>query len=188
LPGLVCLLALGELLWRSGRLVVAFAVGHIGATLLVAAGLTSAVEFGWLPAAVSRATDVGMSYGAAAVLGTLTCALPRRWRAGWVGWWLAVGVTAVLMSREFTDVGHTVALVLGMVLSTRFGRPARWTRPLVLLLVIAAGFGYLMMAGSGLSLALAAGAGILGATAGHVLARRRMLAAAALVGGPPALG
>ena len=39
LPGLVCLLALAELLWRSARLVVAFAVGHVGATLLVAVGL-----------------------------------------------------------------------------------------------------------------------------------------------------
>ena len=44
LPGLVCLLALFELMYHSVRLIVAFAVGHIGATLLVAAGLTAAVE------------------------------------------------------------------------------------------------------------------------------------------------
>ena len=31
LPGLVCLLALGELIWRSTGLLIAFAVGHIGA-------------------------------------------------------------------------------------------------------------------------------------------------------------
>ena len=37
LPGLMCLMALAELQWGSGRLVVAFAVGHVGATLLVAA-------------------------------------------------------------------------------------------------------------------------------------------------------
>src|ERR1700722_17891083 len=42
LPGLVCLLALGELIWRSTGLLVAFAVGHIGATLLVAVGLVAA--------------------------------------------------------------------------------------------------------------------------------------------------
>src|SRR6478672_5810806 len=41
LPGLVCLLALAELLWRSGRLVLAFALGHIGATLIVAVGLAA---------------------------------------------------------------------------------------------------------------------------------------------------
>ena len=49
LPGLVCLLAVAELIYHSGLLVVAFAAGHTGATLLVAAGLTAAVEMGWLP-------------------------------------------------------------------------------------------------------------------------------------------
>ena len=95
LPGLVCLLALAELLWRSGRLVVAFAVGHIGATLLVAVGLTAAVELGWLSTDVSRATDVGMSYGASAVLGALAAAMPWRWRPAWTGWWIAVAAAVV---------------------------------------------------------------------------------------------
>ncbi len=45
-PAWCALLALAELLWRSHRLVVAFVVGHIGATLLVAAGLAAAVERG----------------------------------------------------------------------------------------------------------------------------------------------
>jgi len=36
LPCLVCLLALAELIWRSGRLAIVFVTGHIGATLLVA--------------------------------------------------------------------------------------------------------------------------------------------------------
>jgi Rhomboid-like protein len=54
LPGLVCLLAIAELMYRSALLVVAFATGHIGATLLVAVGLTASVEMGWLPVSVSR--------------------------------------------------------------------------------------------------------------------------------------
>src|ERR1700694_1276541 len=69
LPGLLCVLALAELMWRSRRLVVAFALGHIGATPVVALGLTAAIELDWLPTSVSRATDVGMSYGVMAVLG-----------------------------------------------------------------------------------------------------------------------
>ena len=117
LPGLVCLLAVAELLWRSGRLLATFAIGHIGATLLVAAGLLTAVEMGWLPWSVSLATDVGMSYGAAAVLGSLTAAIPRRWRPAWIGWLLAVGVAVVAVGRDFTDVGHAVALALGMLVS-----------------------------------------------------------------------
>ncbi|HPX38073.1 MAG TPA: hypothetical protein PLE49_15375, partial [Mycobacterium sp.] len=88
LPGLVALLALGELLWESRRLVVAFAVGHIGATLIVAAGLAAAIAAGVLSRSVADAADVGMSYGAIAVLGTFTAAIPHRWRAAWAGWWL----------------------------------------------------------------------------------------------------
>jgi hypothetical protein len=160
LPGLVCLLALAELLWRSGRLVVAFTVGHVGATLLVAIGLTGAVELGWLPVSVSRATDVGMSYGAAAVLGALTAAIPRRWRPAWIGWWLAVGMAAVGVGRDFTDVGHAVALALGMLVATRFGTPERWTSARFVLLGVAALFGYLVLAGTGLSMMIAAVSGL----------------------------
>ena len=91
LPFLTCLLALAELHLRTIRLMVAFVVGHIGATLLVAAALAAAVEFGWLPLSVTRASDVGMSYGALAVLGAMTAVIPQRWRAAWVGWWVVGG-------------------------------------------------------------------------------------------------
>ena len=81
LPFLTCLLALAELHLRTIRLMVAFVVGHIGATLVVAAALAAAVEFGWLPMSITRASDVGMSYGALAVLGAMTAVIPQRWRA-----------------------------------------------------------------------------------------------------------
>src|ERR1700740_3213173 len=85
LPFLTCLLALAELHLRTIRLVVAFLVGHVGATLVVAAALAAAVEFGWLPISVARASDVGMSYGALAVLEAMTAAIPERWRPAWIG-------------------------------------------------------------------------------------------------------
>ena len=157
LPGLVCLLAIAELMWGGIRLTVAFAVGHIGATILVAAGLTAAVELGWLPVSVSRATDVGMSYGATAALGSLTAALPRRWRPAWIGWLLAAGVGVVAVGRDFTDVGHAVALALGMLVSTRFGRPAHWTPVRFAMLGVAAAFGYLVLASTDMVVATAAG-------------------------------
>ena len=123
LPCLVCLLALAELIWRSGRLAIVFVTGHIGATLLVAVGLTAAIEFGWLPLSISRASDVGVSYGAVAVLGALTAAIPSRWRPAWIGWWVPVGIAAAALGDDFTDVGHSVALVLGMLVSLRLGGP-----------------------------------------------------------------
>ncbi|GLP75613.1 hypothetical protein TUM20983_27230 [Mycobacterium antarcticum] len=173
LPGLVCLLALGELLWRSGRLVVVFVAGHVGATLLVAVGLTAAVSRGWLPTSVAHATDVGMSYGATAVLGALTPAIPSRWRPAWIGWWLAVALAVVGVGRDFTAVGHLLALVVGMVVATRFGSPRGWTWNLFALLAIGAPFGFLVLASEG-TLVLAAVCGLAGAILGMAVARAQL--------------
>lgn len=166
LPGLVALLALGELLWESRRLVVTFVIGHVGATLLVAAGLGAALMVGWVSHSIVNATDVGMSYGAVAVLGSFTAAIPRRWRAGWAGGWLAVAIgSAVLSGGEFTNIGHAVALVLGMAVGTRFGTPQHWTLPRYALLAVAAGFSYLLMAYGDLTAGVTAVLGLAGAAA-----------------------
>ncbi|MDT5092071.1 MAG: hypothetical protein QOH60_1434 [Mycobacterium sp.] len=177
LPGLVCLLALAELFWRSGRVLITFAIGHVGATLIVAMGLVAAVDFGWLPVSVVRATDVGISYGAAAVLGALTAAIPTRWRPAWIGWWAAIGALIVCTSivglspdSGFTDAGHVVALALGMAVSLRFGGPARWTKVRVALFVIGVGFGYLVLVNTGLPVVIAPIVGTVGALTARRLA------------------
>ncbi len=146
LPGLVCLLALGEMIWRSRGLVVAFALGHIGATLVVAAWLATALTAGWLPMSLARATDVGMSYGAVCVLGALTASIPSRWRPLWIGWWLGNAIAAAF-SADFTAVGHVVALLLGIALSFRLRSIVRWTLLHSALLVVGSAFGYMVLCG-----------------------------------------
>lgn len=148
LPGLVCLLALGELIWRSRGLLTTFVVGHIGATLLVALWLAAAVEAQWLPHSVTRATDVGISYGAVCVLGALTASIPSRWRPVWIGWWLGIAVTAAVLSVDFTAIGHVVALLLGVALSFRLRSGTSWTPLRVVLLCGAVVFGYCLLSGS----------------------------------------
>jgi hypothetical protein len=162
LPCLICLLALAELIWRSGRLALVFVTGHVGATLLVAVGLTAAIELGWLPLSISRASDVGVSYGAVAVLGALTAAVPHQWRPVWLGWWLPVGIVAAALSDDFTDVGHSIALVLGMLVSTRLAGPAHWTPVRCASLAVGASFGFLILA-HGERTPLIGGVGLLGA-------------------------
>jgi hypothetical protein len=189
LPGLVCLLALAELLWRSGRLAMVFATGHVGATLLVAAGLAAATRFGWLPLSIAFARDVGMSYGAAAVLGALTAAVSRRWRPAWIGWWISVAVGTSVLCVDFTDVGHAVALVLGMLVTIWFGGPVRWTPVRYLLLAVAAMFGFVVLAHTGLTILAGTGLGVVGAVAADRIAhyrrvRRPATAATLAVGGP----
>lgn len=174
LPGLVALLALAELLWRSRRLVVAFIIGHVGATLLVAAGLAAALAAGLTSWSIVNVTDVGMSYGAVGVLGALTAAIPRQWRAVWTGWWLAVAfASAAVTAGDFTNVGHATALVLGMVVGTRFGHPAHWTTARYGLLAVAVAFGYMIMANTGVSIIATASLGTLGALSAHWIDRRR---------------
>ncbi len=169
LPGLVCLLALGELIWRGAGLLIAFTVGHIGATLLVAAGLVAAIEAGWLPIAVAQATDVGVSYGAVSVLGALTASIPSRWRPAWTGWWLGIAVVAAAWADfDFSAVGHVIALLLGMGLSFRLHSLARWTPIHLGLLVVGATYGYSAMCGQS---ALAAIGGVAGALIALLVSR-----------------
>lgn len=168
LPGLACLLALGELIWRSRGLIITFAVGHVGATLIVAVGLVAAVETGWAPISVARASDVGISYGAVCVLGALTASIPSGWRPIWMGWWLSLAVTATL-SGDFTAFGHVLALLLGIGLSFRLSSIARWTPLPATLLVVGCTFGYFVLSGSS-SLLAPAGA-LIGALLGLLAAR-----------------
>jgi hypothetical protein len=176
LPGLVCLLALGELVWRGRGLILAFAVGHVGATLLVAVGLAAAIGAGWLPISVAHASDVGISYGAAAVLGGLTFVIPPRWRPVWIGWWLGTALVTA-SGADFTAVGHLLALTLGMGLSRRLGSTTTgWTVTRVALLAVGVAFGYLMITGSSLVTMVVAGpAGALVALIAQWFARRRQL-------------
>jgi hypothetical protein len=160
-PGLVFLLAVGELLWASKRLMVALALGHVGATLLVAGYLVVAVERGWLPMDVAYEADVGMSYCVAGALGALAPAIPRACRLAWIGWWLGVASLVVVVTTDFAYLGHLVALVLGMAVSTRFGTHRPWTPAKVVLLVLGAIFGFLVLSNDvplG-AVALAGGAG-----------------------------
>ncbi len=191
LPCLVCLLALAELIWRSGRLALVFVTGHIGTTLLVAVGLTAAIEFGWLPMSIARASDVGVSYGAVAVLGALTAAIPRRWLPAWLGWWIPVGIAAAVLSDDFTDVGHSIALALGLLVSTRLAGPAQWTPVRYVLLAVGATFGFLMLAHGQWTTLVGGAVGVLGALAAVGVSRSRMvrrrLPVAALAPPEPAL-
>jgi hypothetical protein len=107
-----------------------------------------------------------MSYGAVAVLGALAIAIPASWRPGWIGWWLAVAVLAAFAGDDFTNVGHLVALIIGMSLSVRFRGVARWTPMRCVLLAIGATFGYMVLA-SELPLAVAPIAGLLGVLIGR---------------------
>jgi hypothetical protein len=171
MPFLTCLLVLAELHLHTLRLMVAFFVGHVGATLVVVAALATAVEFGWMPWSVTHASDVGMSYGALAVLGALTATISRRWRPAWIGWWVSAGLISGVVGGEFTNAGHAVALVLGVLVASRFRHPVHWTPVRLFMLLNASGFGFLLLAHHWGSMAAELGFGALGAVVVHKIAQ-----------------
>ncbi|WP_405133273.1 rhomboid-like protein [Nocardia sp. NBC_01388] len=114
IPLLVCLLVLAEKRFGAVRLLWIFFAGHIGATLLVAAGLWVAVSANWLPFDITQVADVGVSYGAIALIGSFIAVVPARWVPTWAIVWLMVAVTGVIMGRTFTNVGHLVAVSIGL--------------------------------------------------------------------------
>ena len=106
--------------------VVAGVLGHVGATLLVATLLVAGVRHGRLDPSVARAPDVGVSYGLFAVAGLLSVRVPRgRWRWGYVTWLIGWTTTLLLWRATFTDVGHTVALLIGFGLAALAAGAAR---------------------------------------------------------------
>jgi hypothetical protein len=136
--------------------------------------LAVAVKLGWMPWSITRASDVGMSYGALAVLGGLTAAIPRQYWPAWIAWWLSLSVCAALIGGEFTNAGHAVALMLGVLVGMRFRQPVQWTPVRFLMLVNSAGFGFLILAHSMWGMAAGVVLGVLGALIAHALGRRFM--------------
>ncbi|MFI9049616.1 rhomboid-like protein [Streptomyces sp. NPDC053427] len=129
---LLATLGTAEARWGTGRAAGVFAAGHIGASLLVYAGLRGrghgAVKGeGDDPSGIddpsdgtARAVDVGASYGFQATLGALAAAVPHRGaRTAATAGLLALGIRPVLRrERTFTDAGHLAALALGVAMGT----------------------------------------------------------------------
>ncbi|WP_432146614.1 rhomboid-like protein [Streptomyces sp. bgisy084] len=126
--GAALLAALGtaEARWGTGRAAGVFMAGHIGASLLVYAGLRAQEHVrpahgptgDTSPDATTQAIDVGASYGFNATVGALAATVPHRGiRAAATGGLLALATAPVLRrSRTFTDAGHLAALALGVAM------------------------------------------------------------------------
>jgi hypothetical protein len=121
---LVAVLAPVERRLGSRRTVIAFAIGHIGATLVVAGGLLIAVRLGAVSPIVERARDVGASYGFFAVAALATYLLPRRLRLPYAGLLGGCVVLFVATSGSFSDFGHLTAVAIGLACYPLARQPA----------------------------------------------------------------
>ncbi|MDO4919835.1 rhomboid-like protein [Kocuria sp.] len=97
--------------WR--RVLVGFAVGHMGATLAVAPVQLWAAQQMQGPAVAFERIDVGASYGFFALAALATFHGTRRRRLLWLSGVLAVVVAGLALDLDWTAVGHAVAAGLG---------------------------------------------------------------------------
>lgn len=109
-------LGLAEWRWGAVRAGAVFLFGHLGATLLTE-GAMWVMLVAHIPGALSRARDVGISYG---LVATATCLLalgpaPLR-RYGLPALALALA-GAWATNQELADAGHLVAFGLGLLAS-----------------------------------------------------------------------
>ncbi|MER7755408.1 rhomboid-like protein [Kitasatospora sp. NPDC097643] len=105
-------LGLAEWRWGPARAGAVFLFGHLGATLLTEGAMWAMLST-HIPGALSRARDVGISYGLVATGGCLLALGPvplRRYGLPTLALALA---TAWALDQQLADAGHLVALGLG---------------------------------------------------------------------------
>lgn len=119
----------------TSRWLLAFASGHIGATLVTSLGIWIAIRSGAAPARLERVVDVGVSYGFGAIAALFTYRLASRWRGVWAAGLIAYATGGVFIDGDFTAYGHVAALIIGFALYPLTRSPAvraRAAQPLIL--------------------------------------------------------
>lgn len=96
------------------RWLATFVAGHVGSTAVVAIGLSIGVQAGWTDPSVSRAVDVGPSYGVYALVGLCAYRVPRRFRIVFAVVLLGYLTVALAVGRTFTDWGHLCSAAIGL--------------------------------------------------------------------------
>ncbi|MET8628544.1 rhomboid-like protein [Kitasatospora sp. NPDC004669] len=121
-------LGLAEWRWGPARAIAVFAFGHLGATLLTE-GAMWVMLTARIPGALSRARDVGISYGLVATVACLLALGPRPLRRYGLPALAVALATAWTVNQQLADAGHLVALGLGVLASRTAWVRARASLP-----------------------------------------------------------
>ncbi|MFI5676524.1 rhomboid-like protein [Streptomyces cellulosae] len=109
------------------RWLVVCVTAHVLASLVSEGAVLVAMWDGRAPASTADTLDIGVSYALAGVVGVLVYRIARPWRYGYVVAVLLVYGVPLVVGRTFTDLGHFVALLIGLACHpvTR-GRGGAW--------------------------------------------------------------
>ncbi|WP_372411938.1 rhomboid-like protein [Streptomyces luteireticuli] len=122
IAAVAAVLGLAEWRWGTARGVGVFLFGHLVATLLTE-GAMWLMRLAHVPGALTRARDVGISYGLVATLACLLALAGERIRRAGLTVLTAALTVAWVVDHELADAGHLVALGLGVL-----GARSRWLR------------------------------------------------------------
>ena len=98
----------------SFRWLIVAAIGHVGATFLVAMLIWVMVKVGWVGDDATRGVDVGVSYAFGAVAGVFTYLLSGRLRWIFPSALIGLFVVVLVVAPNFTAVGHILAILIGL--------------------------------------------------------------------------
>ncbi|MEU0179718.1 rhomboid-like protein [Streptomyces sp. NPDC006207] len=91
------------------------ALAHVGASVLSQQAVLLGIHADRLPASLAHTVDIGVSYGLAGAIGVLTHRVRPPWRLPYL--LAAAGFFAyplVTPGRTYTDLGHVIALLIGL--------------------------------------------------------------------------
>ncbi|MEU4340605.1 rhomboid-like protein [Nocardia sp. NPDC023852] len=128
IAGFLIVMAYAERWLGTGRWILLFATGHIGATLLTVTGISNAIDRGLIPHTVAVAADVGTSYGFSAVLAALAFRFRGVVRLAWAATILMVLGAALWIGPTFTDYGHLCAAAIGLLVGATATTFWRWLK------------------------------------------------------------
>ncbi|HTI78272.1 MAG TPA: rhomboid family intramembrane serine protease [Mycobacterium sp.] len=100
---------LGQLRWLAVGL-----VSHVGATYLSEGYLYWRIQEAVSSPRLIDARDIGVSYFVVGIVGVLTYQIPQRWRWPYVIAALVVFAAFLAVKRDFTNLGHFCALLIGL--------------------------------------------------------------------------
>ncbi|GGP69445.1 rhomboid-like protein [Streptomyces melanogenes] len=96
------------------RWLIAVAAAHVAATLVSQEVVLWSIKNHEVPKRMAHVVDIGVSYGLAASAGLLVYRLPRPWRWLYLACVVAFFGIPLLTGGTFTDIGHGVALAIGL--------------------------------------------------------------------------
>ncbi|MCB5163256.1 hypothetical protein LG634_00095 [Streptomyces bambusae] len=88
---------------------------HVVATLISQNVVLMAIRDHRAPRSMAHVVDIGVSYGLAAAVGVLTYRLPGPWRWLYLAGAVAFFGVPLLTGGTFTDLGHAIALAIGLL-------------------------------------------------------------------------